>query len=132
MKNRLDHVRGWLKKGDSDLHALRILIQYDGPSDIACFHAQQAVEKYLKGLLAYLSNDPIPRTHDIEELQSNCLQFVYNSELERLCLSSLTDFGVTARYDFDFDPDIKMVKEALNLVENIRRIVQSHLPSGFE
>jgi hypothetical protein len=34
----------------------------------ACFHAQQAVEKCLKGLLA-LHGQAFPATHNLEELQ---------------------------------------------------------------
>lgn len=44
----------------------------EGPYDTACFHAQQAVEKYLKGVLAWRGLE-IPRTHVLEELQRNFL-----------------------------------------------------------
>lgn len=52
MKNRQALVRGWFLKADSDLADARRTIASEGPYDTACFHAQQAAEKYLKGYLA--------------------------------------------------------------------------------
>jgi HEPN domain-containing protein len=34
----------------------------EGPFDTVCFHAQQAIEKALKAMLAY-NTRPIPRSH---------------------------------------------------------------------
>ena len=39
--------------------------------DTACFHAQQAAEKYLKAFLCFNGID-FPKTHDIEELLGLC------------------------------------------------------------
>jgi HEPN domain-containing protein len=44
----------WFNKGNNDLIAGKyILSMIDPLTDIICFHSQQAVEKYLKGFLAY-------------------------------------------------------------------------------
>jgi HEPN domain-containing protein len=67
MRSRADHAKGWLLKGDSDLNTARQTIAGDGPYDTACFHAQQAAEKFLKALIAY-ADAAIPRTHDLDEL----------------------------------------------------------------
>jgi len=75
MKCKFDLANGWLKKGDSDLADVRRGLASEGPYDTACFHAQQAVEKYLKSLLAY-HGTPIPLTHDVEELQRLCLTYI--------------------------------------------------------
>ncbi len=48
MKDRSVLARGWFRKGDSDLVDARRTTASEGPYDTACFHAQQAVEKYLK------------------------------------------------------------------------------------
>jgi HEPN domain-containing protein len=55
MKDRLALARGWFRKADSDLTDARRTAASEGPYDTACFHAQQAVEKYLKGFLAWKS-----------------------------------------------------------------------------
>jgi hypothetical protein len=46
MKDRLALARGWFRKADSDLTDARRTAASEGPYDTACFHAQQAVEKY--------------------------------------------------------------------------------------
>ena len=68
MKDRSALARGRFRKADSYLADARRTTASEGPYDTACFHAQQAVEKYLKGMLAWRSLE-IPRTHDLEELQ---------------------------------------------------------------
>ena len=67
MKDNLALAQGWIRKADSDLSDARRTVNSEGPYDTACFHAQQAVEKYLKGFLS-LYGKPIPRIHDLEEL----------------------------------------------------------------
>jgi hypothetical protein len=47
MSTPTDLVRGWFRKADSDLQTARTLVASAGPYDTACFHAQQAAEKYL-------------------------------------------------------------------------------------
>jgi HEPN domain-containing protein len=59
MLDSADHARAWMLKGDSDLLTVRHLLDTNGPYDTACFHAQQAAEKYLKALLA-MTGRPIP------------------------------------------------------------------------
>lgn len=73
MKDKLALVHGWFRKADSDLANARRTVTGDGPYDTACFHAQQAIEKYLKGYLAW-HEQPVPRTHDLEELQLLCVR----------------------------------------------------------
>jgi len=59
MKNKIDLVISWLKKGERDLRvAMRELAQKEPFTDIVCFHAQQAAEKYLKGYLVWLDIEP--------------------------------------------------------------------------
>jgi len=48
-KTKLDLVKSWLKKAERDFKVAQRELFPDEPfSDIVCFHAQQAVEKYLK------------------------------------------------------------------------------------
>jgi HEPN domain-containing protein len=70
MKGKLDLVQGWLRKAASDLVAMRASA-HSGSLDTACFHAQQAGEKYLK---AYLIDQDrlIPHTHNLYKLFSLC------------------------------------------------------------
>ncbi len=122
MKDKVAHARGWLLKGDSDLADARRTVSSEGPFDTACFHAQQAAEKYLKGLLAYF-DEPIPKTHDIEELQRLCLPFAKNSRLAEMDMTVLSDYAVPARYDLEFWPDRETAADALGLAEQVREFV---------
>ena len=51
MKEELEEAQGWFHKAESDLVTARRTAASEGPYDTACFHAQQAAEKYLKGFL---------------------------------------------------------------------------------
>jgi HEPN domain-containing protein len=51
MREKVDVVRGWLRKAASDMATLDATVGA-GSFYTACFHAQQAAEKYLKGFLA--------------------------------------------------------------------------------
>lgn len=127
MKEQIDLVRGWMAKADSDLLVVRRMLEGSGPYDTACFHAQQAIEKMLKGFLLF-HGLPIPRTHDLEELQHSCLAIQSLPELARLDLVQTSDYAVMARYDFDFWPDRATAVEALSLAEQVRRIILRALP----
>lgn len=122
MKDKVAHARGWFLKGDSDLADARRTVSSEGPFDTACFHAQQAAEKYLKGLLAYF-DEPIPKTHDIEELQQLCLPFARSSKLAAVDLTVLSDYAVPSRYDLEFWPDRETATEGLGLAEQVRELV---------
>ena len=103
MKKTADLVNGWLAKAESDLVAGQQLLAA-GPYDIVCFHAQQAIEKLLKALLAFYDQPP-PRTHDLEELQRLVLAVHQSKELADLDLFEVSDYAVMARYDLQFWPD---------------------------
>jgi HEPN domain-containing protein len=130
MKDSLALARGWIRKGDSDLaDARRTVSSREGPYDTACFHAQQAVEKYLKALLAW-RGQPIPRTHDLEELQHQCGRQQSLPDLAALDLADLTGYAVELRYDAEFWPEQSTAAEAVDLAERVRSIVIAALPPG--
>ena len=61
-------VKLWFKKADSDLKTIENNLKSDDPpTDSICFHAQQAIEKILKGALVYFG-EPIIKTHDLVNL----------------------------------------------------------------
>jgi HEPN domain-containing protein len=78
-----DLAKGWLQKADSDLATAQLVLSSDGPYDTACYHAQQAIEKCLKAILAY-NGVSIPRTHNLEELGQSAVDAVPSLELVAL------------------------------------------------
>ena len=68
MKQPVDLARAYLKLADRDLKAFELLIRSREIADETVgFHAQQAVEKCLKAVLAF-SSIPFRKTHDLQEL----------------------------------------------------------------
>ena len=129
MKDRSALAQGWFRKADSDLADARRTAASDGPYDTACFHAQQAVEKYLKGVLAWRSFE-IPRTHDLEELQRLCTQPEPWPELAVCDLTDLTAYAVELRYDAEFWPPQPTAADAIKLAEQVRACVLDRMPSN--
>jgi HEPN domain-containing protein len=127
MKDKYDLTRGWLTKAASDLATADLILDSTGPYDTACFHTQQAVEKLLKGFLAFHELS-IPRSHDLEELQRLVCAIQPLPELAALDLTEMTDYAVAVRYDFEFWPDQEMAGQAVTLAEKIYRMILDALP----
>ena len=126
MPDELALVRGWFLKAESDLNAARRVLESDGPYDTVCFHAQQAVEKYLKGLLAF-RGQPFPPTHNLEQLQ-HLGEALPAWPLAGLDLAELSSYAVEVRYDFEFWPDRPTAEGALSLATEVRRRVLGVIP----
>ncbi|MGH8576920.1 MAG: HEPN domain-containing protein [Gammaproteobacteria bacterium] len=127
MSDQTDLARGWLLKAHSDLAAARRILAGDGPYDTACFHAQQAMEKTFKALLAHLGQ-PIPRTHDLEELAVLCRQLRSLPELPLEDLADASDYAVLVRYDIEIWPSQEETREVLTLAQRVLTLIQRHLP----
>ena len=127
MSDRRDLARGWLLKARSDLNVCRRMLETDGPYDTSCFHAQQAIEKSLKALLAF-HGQPVPRTHDLEELQRLCAPLQALPALARYDFSETTDYGVLVRYDLEFWPDRSTASDAVTQAEQVFDLMVNTLP----
>ncbi len=127
-----DYVEKWLFRADEDVAVIDALIQSDPQAygSTICFHAQQAVEKYLKALLACKGVD-FPKTHDVDFLLAECRK-VTSGELDPIDLKSLTDFGVSVRYPDDFFvPEPSETKYYAEVARRIQGIVLGLIkPSG--
>src|SRR5262249_34552050 len=91
-------TREWVAKAEDDWLAATEL--HAGPNrlrDQVCFHCQQSAEKYLKALLEEL-NQPIVKTHDLEQLANQLLSFHPSLRSRKRGLIFLSDFAVDARY----------------------------------
>jgi len=100
-KDQEDYLKNWLLLANEDIAVIESLFKAD--SDLyartICFHAQQAVEKFLKAFLVFHNKD-FPKTHDLEFLLLEC-QKIDKSGFD-FDFGSLTDFGVSVRYPDDF------------------------------
>jgi HEPN domain-containing protein len=123
-------ARGWFRKADSDLNTLRLVVASPGPYDTACYHAQQAVEKYLKGFLI-IREQPFPHTHDLEELERLCQEIELLPELDMLDLVELTDYAVGMRYDFEQWPTREEARQAMQTAERVRAAVLARVKTDL-
>ena len=128
MNGPADLARGWLLKAQSDLADARRTVESEGPYDTACFHAQQAIEKSFKAVLAYFG-DPIPRTHDLQKLAERATGLAPGLRLDEDGLSEITPFAVQLRYDPEFWPDRETASHALDVAEETLRGVIENLPT---
>jgi HEPN domain-containing protein len=112
-------VAEWIKKADLDFSTSVRLSAEPEFRDIVVFHAQQAVEKYLKALLTRHQTE-FPKTHVIRRLLL-LLQPVEPTLADALEDANwLSPFGVDIRYPADF-PDTLPGDEA-RAVELARRV----------
>mgnify|MGYP006247174729 CR=1 FL=1 len=104
-ENYRKYIKQWLQKADNDLASARRLFEIEPPIiDTACFHCQQAVEKYLKAYLVFKQVD-FEKTHDVKYLRDLCAD--YDRDFQDLEVEVLNDFGVNIRYPrfFNVQPD---------------------------
>ncbi|HEX4374023.1 MAG TPA: HEPN domain-containing protein [Puia sp.] len=88
----------WFKKAEGDL--LDIKNNFSAKEiaiDTACFHVQQAAEKYMKGYLVSKGVN-FPKTHDLELLLDLCVE--KDLQFSQLLpeIKNLNDYAILPRY----------------------------------
>ncbi len=116
----------WVRKAEEDWDGARSLAARVPPlRDLACFHCQQAAEKYLKALLQE-SGVHVPKTHDLEDLLELLLPHDATLAPLRRCLRSLSRYAVEYRY-----PGLRATRRemaaALGHAERVRRELRLRL-----
>ncbi|TKJ41725.1 DNA-binding protein [candidate division LCP-89 bacterium B3_LCP] len=121
-------VQQWFKKGSQDLWmAKTALDREDAPGDLVAFHAQQAVEKCIKGLLT-LHQIEFPKTHDLHTLVELLRPFWSDIPASVENSDELTDFAVMTRYPHEFeDISLKEAKKAFTAAEDIFEECRNYL-----
>lgn len=123
-----DFAIEWIRKAKADqmaaLRALQDARHGEDQAEIACFHAQQCAEKYMKAMLA-VSGQPVPRTHDLLSaelaIRRNC-----NLNMRRLlpCLRRLSQYAVEIRYP----GAAASVKDAISAINAMEKIIKFFVP----
>jgi len=88
--------RDWLLSAEMDLRSIERMLDEEFLAPVACFHAQQCVEKSLKAILEEKGVRP-PKTHDVLRLYGLVSETV-GLELDLRILQVLNDLYVDARY----------------------------------
>jgi HEPN domain-containing protein len=115
----------WIVKAEEDLKAAMILFDSgDFPSAVVCFHAQQAVEKYLK---AFLTENDIEfrRTHDLINLiDEYCIKLDMDFNGLRDQLKEFDYYAIDARYPgANIPPSLPETKKALDVAMKIKAFI---------
>lgn len=118
-------VQRWLLMAEQDFGAAKHLLSekalYLGA---ACFHAQQAAEKFLKAVLIHNQID-FPKTHNIGELL-DLIAHVNQPMADSLRdATALNPYGMDVRYPGDF-PEVTLedARKAVKLAEKVRNKVR--------
>ena len=125
MNDKERWVLEWFEKGDQDLKAAKGLINLeDSLFNIVCFHAQQCVEKYLKGFLSFHDIE-VRRTHDLVELLVECSKIDLSFLKWKDFCESLTDYAFEPRYPDNFKKySLEEASEAISFASFIRGFVK--------
>lgn len=107
------------RKADNDATATREFAgNLDISDEIIGFHAQQAVEKWLKAVMANLGL-PQQRTHDVDQLCRHLEERGVDLPVPRARLAELTDFAVPLRYEDLLDAEPLDREATVTLVDEV-------------
>jgi HEPN domain-containing protein len=124
-------AEGWLAFAAGDLRAARLLLSdATVPSRIACFHAQQAVEKALKAVLI-AESIVFRKTHDITVLVG-LTPSTLATELAYIDVLLLQPWAVDGRYPGDL-PDASAIEaaEVVEVAATVLATVELWLTANF-
>ncbi len=120
----LELVKQWLIKAEHDLGTIEREFQEnqrESYTDIICFHAQQAIEKYLKAYLIFNKTN-FSKTHNLEILKE--LSIKIDKNFNNLELGKLNDYAIDIRYADDFYmPTLKEAEEAYDLALKAKEFI---------
>jgi HEPN domain-containing protein len=131
MKTKADLVRGWILKAESDLTNAKVCLAAGQSLDTACFHAQQAAEKYVKAYLTAYGID-FPFIHNLEKLIGLCAQRDPSFLNIKTLGQELTPYAVQLRYDDEFWPSAETAGQALDSASVIKNFVMDRLPTEMK
>ncbi|HEY9871113.1 MAG TPA: HEPN domain-containing protein [Candidatus Obscuribacterales bacterium] len=125
-KTQADLAKEWFENGDADLEAGRVIVEHAGTFKMACFHAQQAIEKYLKGFLI-LHRRIFSKTHNLDNLRAECCDIT--AELTALPpdLKNITSY-CAALYAPGVWPQKGEAEAALAVAEQVRAVILAAVP----
>lgn len=121
---------GWFEKADQDMEMARRALDPKGPLPaMACYHAQQAAEKYLKGYLV-ARQVQFRFVHDLVYLVQLCAE--QDPSFRELLPTGevLGEYATRVRYplETESEPDEAKAREALGLAERMMAFIESRLP----
>src|SRR5438034_1372930 len=100
----VEEAREWLRTAAEDLRLAELALNASPPMPGgALYHAQQAAEKALKGLLVF-HVVPYPLTHDVRRLLTMCADAGAGLSAGVSAAAGLTQFATRFRYPGEVEP----------------------------
>lgn len=123
----VEETERWLRKAEADLRAAEKLLKYGEEAWIIAFHAQQALEKYLKAYLVY-HQKRFRKTHNILDLLDLCIEIDKGfAELEKYDLERFIAYAVEYRYPTPSEASYEEALEAVKTAKEIKEFILSKL-----
>jgi predicted nucleotidyltransferase/HEPN domain-containing protein len=126
VEERYSVARPWFAGGDRGIRLGALALREGDMPDEACFHAQQAAEKYLKGYLT-LVNQEGQRTHELETLAESCATAdpTFTPWTERL--KPLSPYAVEARYPNGRETDMDEARDAMSIAQGFQTFIRERV-----
>jgi HEPN domain-containing protein len=121
-----NYIKAWLEKAEHDVISAQRLLEIEPIIlDNACFHCQQAIEKYLKAYLIY-NGVEVERTHDIIFLLSQCADF--DQIFREIDPLNINVYAVKGRYPHNaIMPELEEAQQYYQLALQVRELVLDRL-----
>jgi HEPN domain-containing protein len=111
----------WAERAEEDFLVARSSLRYRKPlTHVACFHAQQCAENYIKALLLS-KGETFGRTHDLLLLTGQCEKAGVWLPVAAEQLNALSEYGVRVRYPGD-DPTPEEARHAVQIAREVGRV----------
>jgi HEPN domain-containing protein/predicted nucleotidyltransferase len=132
MESRLHNGQVWVDSARRDLRLSQLALTDEETAGGACFHAQQAAEKALKGFLIFCGL-PLERNHSVQDLARRCVQ---QDEDFLACVADaqvLSSYYIDTRYaeegnGFIFKTyNLPEAEQAVERAERVVALVQSKI-----
>lgn len=128
-ENRRAHAEEWVTKGDHDIEMAQLLYNERGYTETIAFLIQQAVEKYLKGLLVFHGVKP-KRTHDLEKLIDDVIEIDKSFEKFIDIGTKITKYYMDSRYpsgltiEYSREEIEQSLDEAYEIIRKIKQAIK--------
>jgi HEPN domain-containing protein len=122
-----DPAAEWFRKAENDVGTARreAAVSEGANWDAVCFHAQQAIEKYLKGFLQHFEME-FPRTHDLNVLLNLLAPKIPEFDLLTTDFEFISAFAVEFRYPGE-DARYEDAEFALTIMEKALSVFRKKL-----
>ncbi len=125
MKKNKKQLDKWFEIGNNELGFAKLgLEESDEFYAQVCVEAHQAIEKFLKGFLAY-NGFKYPKTHDLVRLVQECMQFNKDFEEFRDGCNKVSSHFIDLRYPVHFEQKTKkQAEESVKTAEDVKKFIE--------